>query len=254
MSLGVKGLQVSVKGKEILKGVDLEIKAGEVVVIMGPNGSGKSSLAHTLMGQGKYKVKKGSIELDGENLLKMKTNERVKAGLFLSWQNPVAIGGVTVEQVLRAAMISCKNSACKRTGQLEKCLTVGEFREVLYKEAEKLRIDRKLLSRSINVGFSGGEKKKIEVLQMALLRPKYVILDEVDSGLDIDALKIVGKRIEAIRREDSEMGLMLITHYQRILKEVKPDRVIVMKDGKIVKSGGKKLIAILEKEGYEGIK
>ena len=253
MSLSVKGLQVSVKGKEILKGVDLEIKAGEVVAIMGPNGSGKSSLGYTLMGQGKYKVKKGSVQLDGENLLRMKTDERVRVGLFLGWQNPVAVDGVTVEQVLRAAMISCKNSACKRTGQLEKCLTVGGFREILYKKAEELKIDKKLLSRSINVGFSGGEKKKIEVLQMALLKPKYVILDEIDSGLDIDSLKIVGRRIEEIRRKNSKMGLMLITHYQRVLKFVQPDKVLIIKEGKIVRLGDRKLLEVLEKEGYEKI-
>jgi len=254
MSLRVKGLQVSVKGKEILKEVDLEIKPGEVVALMGPNGSGKSSLAYTLMGQSKYRVEKGSVQLDGQDLLKMKTDERVKAGLFLSWQHPIEIGGVTVEQVLRASMISCKNSACKRTGQLEKCLTVEEFREVLYKEAEKLKIDRELLSRSVNVGFSGGEKKKMEVLQMALLKPQYVILDEIDSGLDIDSLRIVGERIEEIRRKNSKMGLMLITHYQRVLKFIQPDKVLIIKKGKIVRSGDKKLLEILEKEGYEKIK
>jgi len=253
MSLQVKDLQVLVKGKEILKGVDLEIKAGEVVVIMGPNGSGKSSLAHTLMGQEKYRVKKGKMQLDGQDLLKMKTDERVKAGLFLSWQNPVTIEGVTVEQVLRAAMISCKNSACKRTGQLEECLTVGEFREVLYKQAKKLDINKKLLSRSINAGFSGGEKKKIEILQMVLLKPKYAILDEVDSGLDIDALRIIGGNINRLRRNNALMGIVLITHYQRILKEIKPDKVMIMKKGKIVKSGGRRLVEIIEKKGYEKI-
>ena len=252
--LKISKLKVEVEKKEILKGVDLVVKPGEIAVIMGPNGSGKSTLANILMGASGHKVMKGKISLDEKNLLKMTTDERAKAGLFLGWQSPVAIKGVTVEQLLRAVIMSCKNVVCERTGQVEKCLKLSEFKKIVDKKAEELKIDKKLLFREINVGFSGGEKKKMEVLQMAVLRPKYAILDEVDSGLDIDALKIVAKGINKAKKENSKMGIILITHYQRILEYIKVDRVMVMQGGKIVKSGGKELARILEKEGYEGIK
>lgn len=248
--LKIKDLQVTVDNKLILRGVNLTIEPGELVVIMGPNGSGKSSLAYSLIGHPRYRVKKGKLELDGEDLLTMKPDERARAGLFLAWQNPVAVKGVAIEQVLRAARLSCSNAACKRTGQLEKCETVTEFRQMLGQEAAKLKLKDKLLSRAVNVGFSGGEKKKLEILQLAILKPKYAILDETDSGLDIDALRVVAEGMNRIRRENKRMGIMVITHYQRILQYIKADRVLVMKEGKIVKSGGSGLVKMLEKEGY----
>jgi Fe-S cluster assembly ATP-binding protein len=251
--LKIKDLQVAVDNRLILRGVNLTIKPGELVVIMGPNGSGKSSLAYSLIGHPRYRVKKGKLELDGEDLLTMKPDERARAGLFLAWQNPVAVRGVAIEQVLRAARLSCRNIACKRTGQTEKCETVTEFRQMLRQEAAKLKLENKLLSRAVNVGFSGGEKKKLEILQLAILKPKYAILDETDSGLDIDALKLVAEGVNRTRRENKQMGIMVITHYQRILQYIKVDRVLVMKGGKIVKSGGRELVRRLEKEGYEGI-
>jgi len=249
--LKVKGLKVEVEGKEILKGVDLVVKPGEVVGIMGPNGSGKSTLGYSLAGHPGYRVSGGKITLDGKDLLKMRVDRRARLGLFLGWQSPVTVKGVTVEQMLRAAILHCREEVCKKG---EECLTVRGFRKMLVEEAKRLKINKRFLSRSINEGFSGGEKKKMEILQLAVLKPRYAILDETDSGLDIDALKIVAKGINRLKKENPKMGIGLITHYQRILKYVKPDRVLVMKEGRIVKSGGKELVRRVEKEGYEGFK
>ncbi len=247
--LKIKGLKARVEGKVVLNGVDLNIKAGEVVAVMGPNGSGKSSLAYSLVGDERYEVK-GEVKMDDKNLLKMKADERAQAGLFLGWQNPVGVKGVSVEQLLRAAMLKCRDGLCKKC---QECLTIKGFREMLEREAGKLKIEKRFLRRSLNVGFSGGEKKKMEVLQLGVLKPRYAILDETDSGLDIDALKVVAERINRVRKENVKMGVMLITHYQRILEYIKPNRVVVMKQGRVVKSGGRELVKRLEKEGYEGI-
>ena len=248
--LEIKNLIVQVGKKPILRGVSLKVKSGEVVAVMGPNGSGKSSLAYSLVGQPKYRIVSGEAKLDGENLVKLSIEERAKKGLFLGWQNPVGIKGVTVEQMLRAAKISCRCEVCDQGGR---CMSFGQFREYLEKKAKILKISRRNLRRVMSDGFSGGEKKKLEILQMMVLEPKLAILDEIDSGLDIDALKIVAQGVNLLRKEKPQMGVLLITHYQRILKYIKPDRVMVMKEGKIVMEDGPSLVSKLEKEGYEGI-
>ncbi len=237
--------------KSILQGLSLKVKAGEVVAVMGPNGSGKSTLAYSLMGHPKYEVMGGKVKFEGEDLLKLSIDERVKKGLFLGWQNPVAVKGVSVEQLLRAAKINCRCEVC---GKGSKCMTFSGFREYLESKAKLLKINTKYLKRSVNEGFSGGEKKKLEILQMMVLEPKLAVLDETDSGLDIDALKIVAKGVNKARKSNPKMGVLLITHYSRILRYLKPNRVIVMKEGKVVLKDGPGLVKRLEKEGYEGIK
>ena len=241
--LKIKSLKVEIEGKQILKGVDLEIKNGEVVAIMGPNGSGKSTLAYTLMGHPNYKVKGGEMSLGGDKLNNLKPDERAKKGLFLAFQYPVAVAGVSANSFLRLAYEKIKG----------KKIAPFEFRKIVKKKAKELKIKPELLERSLNEGFSGGEKKKVEILQMAVLEPKVAILDETDSGLDIDALKIVAKGVNKLRKKNKKMGVMVITHYQRILKELKPDRVVVIKKGRVVKKGGRELVKELEKKGYEGI-
>lgn len=237
--LKIKSLKVGIEGKEILKGVDLEIKSGEVLALMGPNGSGKSSLANTLIGNPKYEVTEGEILFDGKNLLEMSPEERAKVGIMMSFQYPVAISGVTVREMLLAAL--------RNRG-----LTVSalDLKKQIAEEAEKLHVDSTLLNRSLNEGFSGGEKKKFEILQMRILKPKLLILDEVDSGLDIDALAVIAKNVsEAVK--ESGMSVLVITHYQRLLKYLKPDAVVVLKNGEVVDRGGNEIVEKLEAEGYK---
>ncbi len=240
--LEIKNLHVNVADKEILKGVNLTIKKGEVHAIMGRNGSGKSTLSYALTGKEGYEITKGEILLDGENILEMEPNERAVAGLFLAFQYPIEIPGVTTMTFLKAAM----NAQRKAKGQEE--LSTPDFMRAVKKTAQELDIDSSMLKRPLNVGFSGGEKKRAEILQMALLKPKMCIFDETDSGLDIDALKIVAKGVNALRNENRSM--LIITHYQRLLNYIVPDIVHVFSDGKIVKTGDKELALELEKQGY----
>ncbi len=237
--LEIKNLHVSTDNKEILKGLNLSINQGEIHAIMGPNGSGKSSLSLVLMGHPRYKITKGSIKLNGQDLTSLTPDKRAKLGLFLAMQYPVAVPGVSVFNLLRSAN---KNLDSQKVPALE-------FQKIVKKEMKNLKIDEKFLTRSINDGFSGGEKKKMETLQLSILRPKYAILDETDSGLDVDALKIVSMGINNVFSKN--LGILLITHYQRILKYVNPDFVHILVDGKIVKSGGAALAAVVEEKGYE---
>jgi Fe-S cluster assembly ATP-binding protein len=258
MSLIIQNLWAGIADKNILKGVDLEIKAGEIHVLMGPNGSGKSTLANVLAGNPSYAVSGGNsklinhkskvakISLDDHDLLDLSPDERAAAGLFLAFQYPVAVPGVRVESFLRAAA-KIKNLQFETKNE-----SALEFRKYLENLALELKIAKSMLQRGLNEGFSGGEKKRLEMLQMAVLKPKYAILDETDSGLDIDAIKIVAASIKKVV-EENKTGVLLITHYQRILDYIKPDRVTVMLDGKIVKSGDAKLVKQLEKQGYEKI-
>jgi len=235
----IKDLHVSVEGNEILKGISLEIKQGEVIALMGPNGSGKSTLAYAIMGHPKYEITKGEIKFNGENLLEMSPDKRARAGLFLSFQYPSEISGVTVTSFLRTALAAKK-------GEKPDIL---EFQELLDDKFDLLKIDSAFASRYLNEGFSGGEKKRMEILQMAVLEPKIAILDETDSGLDIDALKTVAEGVNTL--VNNNMGALIITHYQRILNYIKPDRVIIFSDGKVIKEGGAELVAELEEHGYD---
>lgn len=239
--LEIKNLHLSTENKEILKGLTLSINQGEIHAIMGPNGSGKSSLSMALMGHPRYKITKGSIKLDGEDITELTPDKRAKLGLFLGMQYPVAVPGVSVFNLLRSANKSLNSQK----------VSALEFQKIIKKEMKNLKIDEKFLTRSINDGFSGGEKKKMETLQLSILRPKYGILDETDSGLDVDALKIVSQGINNIFSKN--IGILLITHYQRILKYVKPDFVHILVDGRIVKSGGAELAAVVEEKGYEKV-
>jgi Fe-S cluster assembly ATP-binding protein len=250
--LKVDKLRVKLGQRLVLQGVSLNLRPGEVIAIMGPNGSGKTSLAFSLIGHPSYRVVAGKLELDGKSLLPLPMEERVNKGLFLGWQTPIAVRGVTLEQLLRVTAINCQNLACRRTGQEERCLPLAEFRQVLRQEMKRLNLDESCLQREINLGFSGGEKKKLELLQLSVLKPRYAVLDEIDSGLDIDALALVGKRINELRKEIPDLGLVLITHYRRILEYIKPDRVGVMISGRLQKWGAQDLILRLEKEGYAG--
>ena len=239
--LEIKNLNVNVDGKEILKGLNLNLEKGKVYALMGPNGSGKSTLSQVLAGNPKYKIS-GEISFEGEEISNLKPHERAKKGLFLSFQYPVEISGVTISSFLKTALNSLKG----------KKISPIEFWNILEKQSKKLNIDKSFLSRFLNEGFSGGEKKKAEILQMLILNPKLAILDETDSGLDIDSLKIVSQGINNFM--DKDKTILIITHYQKILDYVKPDKILVMKNGNIVKEGGKELIEELEKWGYEGIK
>lgn len=238
----IKNLHTSLGGKEILKGIDLTIKAGEVHAIMGPNGSGKSTLSYTLAGRDGYAPTKGEVTFNGKNLLSMKPEERAAAGLFLAFQYPVEIPGVPMATFLRTAL----NAQRKQRGQPE--LDALDFLKLMKSRQKDLGITDDMLKRAVNVGFSGGEKKRAEVLQMAILEPRFAVLDETDSGLDIDALKIVADGVNALR--SPERGFLVITHYQRLLDYIKPDRVHVLAGGRIVKSGGPELALALEEKGY----
>ena len=238
--LDVKDLHVKIEGKEILKGVSLEVDKGEVVAIMGPNGSGKSTLAYALMGHPRYEITKGRILLNGENVTEMEADDRAKKGLFLSFQYPQEIAGVSVSNFLRTAL----NSKRK-----EDKISVPDFHKLLQEKMSLLKFDRSFALRYLNEGFSGGEKKKAEILQMAVLQPAIGILDETYSGLDVDSLKTVANGINRLKGPD--MGILLITHYQRILDYIVPDKVHIVVDGKIVKSGGKELAFEVEEKGYE---
>jgi Fe-S cluster assembly ATP-binding protein len=241
--LSIKKLLVSVEDKQILNGIDLEVEKGQIHALMGPNGSGKSTLAYALMGHPKYKIIDGTIELLGQNLNDLSPDKRAQLGMFLAMQHPYEIEGVKIKDFLRLAY----NSLYDKT---DKKLDLKGFRELLQQKMELLNIEPDFVERSINVGFSGGEKKRAEILQMAVLQPKFVILDEIDSGLDVDALTTVCSSINKIRSEDSEIGVLVITHYPRILNFLKPDFVHVMDNGKIIKTGSADLAFEIEREGY----
>lgn len=242
--LSIKDLKVLVQDKQVLKGVSLDISTGQVHVLMGKNGSGKSSLAFTLMGHPNYKIEAGQILFYGQNINNYKPEERAKAGLFLAMQNPVEIEGVQLKQFLRTAYNSIYDNTPKQ-------LRLAEFNKLLDQKMAELQVDSKFVERSTNVGFSGGEKKRSEILQMSVLQPKLAILDEIDSGVDVDALKIICAQINKIRQENPELTLLLITHYPRILEYLKPDFVHIMKDGQIIKSGSGQLAQDIEKHGFE---
>jgi len=240
--LSIKNLQAGIEGKPILKGIDLQVKPGEVHAIMGPNGSGKSTLAHVLSGRDGYEVSGGEVRFDGAELLELAPEERAAKGLFLAFQYPVEIPGVNNSQFLKASL----NAVRKQRGEPE--LDAVSFMRLLNKKLKLVQMDRKLVQRSVNAGFSGGEKKRNEILQMALLEPRLAILDETDSGLDIDALRIVADGVNALR--SPERSFILVTHYQRLLDYIQPDYVHVLAQGRIVRSGGKELALELEEKGY----
>lgn len=240
--LSIKNLHASVEGKEILKGINLEIKAGEVHAIMGPNGSGKSTLSQVLAGNEAFEVTSGEVTLNGENLLDLETEERAREGIFLAFQYPVEIPGVSNMQFLRTAV----NAMRKHQGQDE--MNAAEFMKLAKKVSQQVDLDPAFLKRGVNEGFSGGEKKRNEILQALLLQPKLAILDETDSGLDIDALKVVSDGVNALRAEDR--AILMVTHYQRLLNHIVPDYVHVLAGGRIVKSGGRELALELEERGY----
>ncbi|MFO7922827.1 MAG: Fe-S cluster assembly ATPase SufC [Bacteroidales bacterium] len=244
--LVIKDLNVSIEGGEILKGVNLEVRAGEVHAIMGPNGSGKSTLASVLAGRDLYKVESGSVLYMGEDLLEKSPEERAKEGLFLGFQYPIEIPGVSMVNFMKTAI----NEMRKYRG--EEPLSASEFLKKMREKKELVEIDSSLTNRSVNEGFSGGEKKKNEIFQMAMLEPKLAILDETDSGLDIDALKVVAKGINNLK--SPENATIVITHYQRLLEYIIPDFVHILYNGRIVRSGGKELALLLEEKGYEWVR
>jgi len=246
MTLEVENLEVSVEEEEIVRGVSLEIKEGEIHAIMGPNGSGKSTLCKSLMGNPVYSIDGGKIIVDGKDVTDDETHERAQKGLFLGFQYPAEISGITVAEFLKEAIDA------QREERGEEPMPQSEFNELLREKLDLLDMEEDYARRYLNDGFSGGEKKRNEILQMAVLDPSYAVLDEIDSGLDIDALKVVAEGIN--RLADDDRGILMITHYQRILDYVEPDRVHVMVDGKIVESGGPELAEKLEDEGYEWAK
>ncbi len=249
--LAIRNLHVKVEGNQILKGVDLTVRAGEVHSLMGPNGSGKSTLAYILMGHPAYEVDEGEVLLDGENILELEPDERARKGLFLAFQYPTPIPGVSVADFLRTAVSSIRLGPSDE-GRTIELIPMREFRREIRERMTELDIDHSFARRHLNDGFSGGEKKRAEILQMALLKPRIAVLDETDSGLDIDALRAVADGVN--RQLNSELGVLLITHYQRILNYIKPNFVHIMVDGRIVQSGGPELAHELEAKGYDMVK
>lgn len=247
--LEIKDLHVQVEGKEIIKGINLTINAGEIHAIMGPNGSGKSTLANTLAGHPRYVVTQGDILYKGESILELGPDERAQKGIFLAFQYPMAIPGVTVANFLRTAL-NAKRKA--RANGDAKVISIPEFRKLLLKQMELLKLDPSFATRYINDGFSGGEKKRVEILQMAVLNPELAILDETDSGLDIDALRIVADGVNTLMNPN--LGILLITHYQRILNYIKPHFIHVLVNGCLALSGGPELALQLEEKGYDWIR
>jgi Fe-S cluster assembly ATP-binding protein len=244
--LEIRDLHATVEGTEILKGVNLTVSQGEVHALMGPNGSGKSTLANTLLGHPKYKVTKGDILIDGQSLIDLTPDKRAKKGLFLAFQYPVAVPGVTMFSFLRAAYNAV------HTDEKNQAPTIFEFKETLAERMKLLEMDESFMNRYLNEGFSGGEKKRAEILQLAMLKPKFAVLDETDSGLDIDALRVVAEGVSKLASND--LGILVITHYQRILKYIRPTFVHVMYEGRITASGGQELSLKLEEKGYGWLK
>jgi Fe-S cluster assembly ATP-binding protein len=248
--LRIENLHVSIGGKEILKGVDLTVRSGEVHALMGPNGSGKSTLSYALMGHPSYEVTEGSATIDGVDILALEADERAKAGLFLAFQYPTAIPGVTVANFLRHAVTNVRNPDRKEGEDL---LSMRDFRKELRAAMDELGMDAEFARRYLNEGFSGGEKKRAEVLQLAMLRPAFAILDETDSGLDIDAVRIVSEGVNKVASRVGS-GVLVITHYQRILNYIKPGFVHILFGGRIVESAGPELVAALEEKGYDWVR
>ena len=246
--LEIRNLHVKIEDREILKGVDLSVKQGEVHALMGPNGTGKSTLAYTLMGHPSYVVTEGEVWFKGKNILELAPDERAHLGLFLAFQYPVSIPGVTVANFLRTAL----NSQRKAANKEDKGISIPEFRRLLKERMQLLKMDSSFAGRYLNEGFSGGEKKRAEVLQMATLNPEIAIMDETDSGLDIDALRIVSEGVNVLR--GPKLGVLVITHYQRILNYIKPDYVHIMLGGRIVETGGPELALHLEEQGYDWLR
>jgi Fe-S cluster assembly ATP-binding protein len=244
--LEIRDLHATVEGTEILKGVDLTISQGEIHALMGPNGSGKSTLANTLLGHPKYKVTKGDVLIDGKSIIDLTPDKRAKMGLFLAFQYPVAVPGVTMFSFLRAAYNAV------HTDEKNQAPTIFDFKETLAERMKLLGMDESFMNRYLNEGFSGGEKKRAEILQLAMLKPKFAVLDETDSGLDIDALRVVAEGVTKIASND--LGILVITHYQRILKYIQPTVVHVMYEGRITASGGQELSLKLEEKGYGWLK
>lgn len=245
-TLKIKDLEVEVEGKKVLNGFTLEIKQGETHAIMGPNGCGKSTLCYALMGHPKYKVTAGKVTMNGQDILAMTTDERARTGIFLGFQYPREVAGITFGNFLRQAA----NLRAKTENTQAKPVGPAEYYKTASSLLEKVGLDKKFIGRGVNEGFSGGEKKRAEIVQMAALKPKFALLDEIDSGLDIDSLKLAAREIASIQ-EENPVGTLLITHYQRLLHYLKADHVHVMIDGKIVRSGGMEVVEELEKDGYK---
>ncbi len=252
MELVIKDLHANIGDKEILKGVNLTVTPGTIHAIMGPNGSGKSTLSNTIMGHPAYTVTSGEVWYKGQNVLELPVDERAKLGLFLAFQYPVSIPGVTVANFLRAAVNAHRSVAGKDTR--ETAIPMAQYRKDIREKMATLGVDDSFARRYLNDGFSGGEKKRIEILQMSMLKPSMAIMDETDSGLDIDALKVVSQGVNSLLTQNPEMGVLVITHYQRLLNYIKPNRVSVMMEGRIVREGGPELALELEERGYDFIR